>query len=436
MTEQPNRRILVIDDTKAIHDDIKKLLQKRSSKTAGLEAAKAAFFNEEPAPQDSTAPSFEIDSAFQGEEGFELLRRAREEGRPYAVAFVDVRMPPGWDGVQTIERLWEHDDELQTVICTAYSDYSWDQTVAKLGSSDRLMILKKPFDSVEICQLATALSEKWNVKRSEQKLLHELRRAEEEARSYAASLETVNSALVTAKAASDKSAHLRTDFLVRLSDEIHGFSKRIFEDDALRDASLSVQELKRLDRVLDANRAIVNVFDRVLEFALLEDRRLPPEVTSCSPGRIVADVLAEKLELARDRNVQLHEQCHQLPERVRTDGSRLRRILDELVTNAIEHTTGGSVWLEARVKPTQDWRRPQLHFRVLDEGPGLGHDDRERVFEPFGGVRARQATEKERGGLGLALCRLLAQSLGGQLVLESTSESGSAFGFTVATEVS
>ena len=79
------------------------------------------------------------------------------------MAFIDVRMPPGWDGIETTAKIWEIDPELQVVICTAYSDYSWDQMIARIGQSDRLVILKKPFDNIEVMPLANALTEKWRL---------------------------------------------------------------------------------------------------------------------------------------------------------------------------------------------------------------------------------------------------------------------------------
>ena len=92
-----------------------------------------------------------------------MVCRAVEEGRPYMMAFVDVRMPPGWDGVETTGKIWEHYPDLQVVICTAYSDYSLEEMLDKLGHSDRLVILKKPFDNIEVQQLANALTEKWQL---------------------------------------------------------------------------------------------------------------------------------------------------------------------------------------------------------------------------------------------------------------------------------
>jgi PAS domain S-box-containing protein len=72
-----------------------------------------------------------------------------------------VRMPPGWDGIETTSRLWAEDPDLQIVICTAYSDYGWDEMVRRLGQTDNLLLLKKPFDPVEVVQITHALTRKW-----------------------------------------------------------------------------------------------------------------------------------------------------------------------------------------------------------------------------------------------------------------------------------
>ena len=105
-------------------------------------------------------PVFEIDSAYQGREGLDLIEKSLLENRPYALAFVDVRMPPGWDGVETTCKIWEKYADLQVVICTAYSDYSWEEMLRVLGYSDRMVILKKPFDNIEVLQLAISMTEK------------------------------------------------------------------------------------------------------------------------------------------------------------------------------------------------------------------------------------------------------------------------------------
>ncbi|MGH8209817.1 MAG: putative bifunctional diguanylate cyclase/phosphodiesterase, partial [Steroidobacteraceae bacterium] len=89
------------------------------------------------------------------------MRQAIEENRPFATAFVDMRMPPGWDGLETIEHLWRVDPNLQVVICSAHSDYDWIELTSRLGHADKLLIVKKPFETIEILQCASALTRKW-----------------------------------------------------------------------------------------------------------------------------------------------------------------------------------------------------------------------------------------------------------------------------------
>ncbi len=156
---QRNRRILVIDDNKAIHEDYRAILEGADADTINVDQEEAGIFGA--ALESSEQERFEVDSAFQGQNGLEKVQQALYNGRPYAMAFVDMRMPPGWDGVETIQRIWEVYPELQIVICTAYSDYSWHETVGKLGKTAQLLILKKPSDNVEVYQLACALTEKW-----------------------------------------------------------------------------------------------------------------------------------------------------------------------------------------------------------------------------------------------------------------------------------
>jgi diguanylate cyclase (GGDEF)-like protein len=161
-TEWLTQRLLMIDDNPAIHQDYRKILIDRGD--TQISAAEAALFGE---PQSTVArPAFDVDSAMQGREGVELARCALVEGRPYSVAFVDMRMPPGWDGLETIENLWKVDPEIQVVVCSAYSDYDWMELLARLGRSDKLIVIKKPFEPIEILQSASALSRKWQNERA------------------------------------------------------------------------------------------------------------------------------------------------------------------------------------------------------------------------------------------------------------------------------
>ncbi len=168
----PEKRILVIDDNRAIHEDFRKIFG--GGDTESLDAAEESLFGETNTPKLPSRPRYTIDSAYQGQEGLVFVQKAQAEEQPYAMAFVDVRMPPGWDGIETVARIWEVYPDLQVVVCTAYSDYSWDDMTQKLGHSDRLVILKKPFDNVEVLQLAGALTEKWRLLQQTRKHLAEL----------------------------------------------------------------------------------------------------------------------------------------------------------------------------------------------------------------------------------------------------------------------
>jgi PAS domain S-box-containing protein len=158
-TESSQPRILVIDDNAAIHSDFRKILGSQPVAETRLDHMEKALFGLTATTVERGA--FRIDSAFQGQEALGLVQRALEENDPYVLAFVDIRMPPGWDGVETLEHLWQCCPELQAVICTAHSDYSWDDIVRRLGQADSLLILKKPFDTAEVLQIAHAMTRKW-----------------------------------------------------------------------------------------------------------------------------------------------------------------------------------------------------------------------------------------------------------------------------------
>jgi CheY-like chemotaxis protein len=158
-----NRRVLAVDDNAAIHEDFRKILSKTPAADNQFDDLESAIFEAENQPE--AHGGFEVDSAFQGEEGLAKVQCAMKQGRPYAVAFVDMRMPPGWDGVETTARLWEADPDLQIVICTAYSDYSWEEILRQLGNRNNLAVLKKPFDNIEVIQLCETLAQKWSLNR-------------------------------------------------------------------------------------------------------------------------------------------------------------------------------------------------------------------------------------------------------------------------------
>ena len=131
--------------------------------SGALDQARVALFGETP----SLPPQvhYELEVRGSGATGVGMVHTAHREGHPYAMAFVDMRMPPGWDGLETIEHLWYVDPDLEIVVCTAYSDHPWEDVSRRIGNTDKLLILLKPFNSIEVIQLANSLTKKWNLAR-------------------------------------------------------------------------------------------------------------------------------------------------------------------------------------------------------------------------------------------------------------------------------
>ncbi|MFO7325138.1 MAG: diguanylate cyclase, partial [Pseudomonadota bacterium] len=214
---EANRRVLVVDDNPAIHEDIRKSLAGASDGMEELDALEASLFGTGAAPAES---GFEISSAYQGAEALQMVSEARAAGRPFALAFVDVRMPPGMDGVETTARLLEADPELNVVICSAYSDHSWEEMAARTCSTDRVLILKKPFDTIEVRQLAHALRARWELARLATMKMEELG---EQVRRHTAELEA-------AKRRLEEEARAREQVLQQLAESNEQIRALAFQD--------------------------------------------------------------------------------------------------------------------------------------------------------------------------------------------------------------
>jgi CheY-like chemotaxis protein len=152
------KRILIVDDSEAIHRDFLRILCPEPEQGVGeLDQLADELFGTAPASV-REEDGYEVDVAFQGREGLTKVEEAQASGRPYELIFLDYRMPPGWSGVETLRHLRKVAPTLQVVLCSAYSDYSWEEILREFGQAQPPLELRKPFNSQELRQLTLRLT--------------------------------------------------------------------------------------------------------------------------------------------------------------------------------------------------------------------------------------------------------------------------------------
>ena len=429
-----NHRILVIDDNRAIHEDFRKILITGSSLPNDLGEDEAILFG------DSVAglqlPEFEIDSAYQGDEGLELIDRSMQENRPYALAFVDVRMPPGKDGVETTCKMWEKYPDLQVVICTAYSDYSWEEMLKTLGYSDRMVILKKPFDNIEVVQLAIAMTEKWRLFQQGKRQLVDLERTVQE-RTQA--LTVANSLLVAGTEKAQRIADMalaasdaKSGFLANMSHEIRTPMNGVIGlIDSLLDTSLTVGQRQCAQTIQSSAYSLLLIINDILDFSKIEAGKMTFEKIDFDLREVIKNTIDLMSTVAHGKGLELSCCIRKgTATNLVGDPTRLRQVLLNLIGNAIKFSEQGKVFVEI-AQTKQVGEEIELSFSVHDTGIGMSEEAQKKLFQSF--TQADTSTTRKYGGtgLGLAICRKLVELMGGSIKATSSLGKGSTFVFNL-----
>jgi signal transduction histidine kinase len=420
--EAPRRRILVIDDNREIHKDFEKIFQPDLVGAGALAQSEAALFGE--SSEQVRQPKFDVDFASQGTEGAALIARAQSQHEPYALAFVDMRMPPGWDGIETTARIWEIDPAVQIVICTAYSDHSWEEVRHKLGHSDRLVILKKPFDNIEVLQLASALTEKWLL--AQREFVSSVRKAgmAEIANSVLHNVGNVlNSIRVSAALIQTRVRGLKTDGLSLatglMSEHAAGIGDFLTNDakgQRLPGYLSKLTEVFVADKraVLEELASLTRSIDHV-EDIVSTQQSYAGTVSVSGPVRIdelVEDALRMTTVTAR---IGVVKELQPMPP-VLLDKHLLLQILINLISNAKQAMQGVSERPhEMRICCAAGGtaEEPRLRIRVADNGVGIAPENLARLF-------VHGFTTRARGhGFGLHSSALAAKTMGGTLTAHS-----------------
>jgi two-component system sensor histidine kinase/response regulator len=420
------KRILIVDDNVSIHEDIKKILAIKLANTE-IDKIEELLFDEKK-KTNAASVDFVIDDAYQGEEALEKIDAAAREAFPYSLVFMDVRMPPGMDGIETIHKIWNRYPNIEMVICTAYSDYSWDEIIEKFGFTDQLLFIKKPFDAISLKQITYSLTTKWEIALKNKEYLTYL---EVEVGKRTAELKKLLVYMRELKEKAEESDRLKSSFLSNMSHEIRSPMTAILGFSTLLEKNELPQEKKSqfISYINNSGSALLQIINDIIDISKIEAQQLKLYMSECNLNLLLVELkdIFDQQTAQSNKNIQiiLNEGVSDKKLRIYSDPLRLKQIFFNLLSNALKFTSKGSVEFGYTID------KDLIQFYVKDTGVGISDDKKGVIFKRFGQADDFFFKNAMGTGLGLAISKNLIEIMGGRIWVESKLDIGTTFYFSL-----
>ena len=407
--------ILIVDDTPSIHEDYKQILNPQLHKTNLYEFSD--IFDIKPAnTKIPDTPTYILDHAYQGEEAIELVKQSKANNKPYALAFIDVCMPPGLDGIETISKIWEIDKNIEIIICTAFSNYSWESIIDKLGITNNFMILKKPFDIIEVKQMTLSLTSKWQLSCENKEFINQIKKNQTE--------------LNKARLVAEENSKIKSDFISIISHELKtpltailGYTDLLISN--AKDTN-NLNQICQCDcnaiRRIDINAHKLNdLIKDILLISNIESGTINCNIAFFYPQQTIERIVDGFKNLIENKHLTIKNHIKNEDIYINSDRVKFETIVTNIISNAIKFTKNGSIDIECNID------EKFFYVSIRDTGIGIPKDKFNIIFENFRQVDQKLTRDYTGTGIGLAIAMRMAQLLGGGIKLESQEGVGSIF---------